>query len=145
MSRDVWGVLIYHQWCLGADLEPPVIKIFPEKNIFSRTSGNVLISILALSVRQTDASGTHLGPFSCFYNFFYLGGIIGCPFRHNRLSWRHNRLSWRHRLQWVVLRYGGVKQIIFGLNNSIRRFNNTRTVFYASIRVYYASTTAYYA
>ena len=61
MSREVGGVLIYHQWSLGADLEPPVINFFSGKHIFSRTSGNVLNGILTLSVRQTDASGAHLG------------------------------------------------------------------------------------
>ena len=29
-----------------------------------------------------------------FFIFFGRGGIIGCPFRHNKLSWRHTRLSW---------------------------------------------------
>ena len=75
-----------------------MIKFFSNKEYFSRTSGNVLNGILTLSVRQKDASGIHLGPFSCFATFFYFGGIIGCPFRHNRLSWRHNRLSWRHKI-----------------------------------------------
>jgi hypothetical protein len=70
MSGDVWGVLIYHQWSLGADLEPPVINFFPKKNMFSRTSGNVLISILALSDFQTEPSGAHLGSFSFSYIFF---------------------------------------------------------------------------
>jgi hypothetical protein len=37
-------------------------------------------------------------PFFIFLHFFI--GIIGCPFRHNRLSWRQNLLSWRqNRLQ----------------------------------------------
>ena len=91
MSGDVWGVLIYHQWCLGADLEPPVIKIF--SIFFSRTSGNVLISILALSDRQTEPSGVDFGPFSFFAIFFYLIGIIGCPFRHNVASCYHSRFK----------------------------------------------------
>ena len=72
MSGEVRGVLIYHQWSLGADLEPPVINFFSKENIFSRTSGNVLISILALSDRQTEPSGAHLGPFSFFAFFFIL-------------------------------------------------------------------------
>jgi hypothetical protein len=55
----------YH-WCLGRDLGPSVIKIFSEKELFPRTSGNDLISILALSDRQTDASGVDLCPFSFF-------------------------------------------------------------------------------
>ena len=95
MSGDLWGVLIHHHWCLGADLEPPVINLFSKKPIDSRTSGNVLNGILALSDRQTEPSGTHLSLFQMFF-FCYLGGIIGRPFRHNRSSWRHDRSSWSH-------------------------------------------------
>ena len=84
--RDVLGR------CLGRDLGPSVINIFSKNHIFSRTSGNGLINILALSDRQIDASG----PFFRFCILFNLGGIIGRPFRHNRLSWRHNKLSWRN-------------------------------------------------
>ncbi len=76
-------------------------QLFFKQFFFSRTSGNDLNGILALSDRQTDASGTHLGPFPSFCIFFYLGGIIGRPFRHNRLSWRHNRLSWRHNDRYL--------------------------------------------
>ena len=72
-------MLIYHQWCLGRDLGPPVINFFSKKKYVSRTSGNVLNGILALSDRQTDPSGTHLGPFSFLGFFFNLGGIIGRP------------------------------------------------------------------
>ena len=79
MSGDVWGMLIYHHWCLGRDLEPSVIKFFSEKNIFSRRSGNGLNGILALSDRQTDASGVYLGLF-LFFSIFFLCG------RHNKLS-----------------------------------------------------------
>ena len=61
------------------DLGPSVIKIFSKKTMFPRTSGNDLISMLALSDRQIDASGTHFGPFS-FVCIFYLIGIIGCSF-----------------------------------------------------------------
>ena len=89
VSREVGGVLMYHQWCLGRDLEPPVINFFSKQKKCSRTSGNVLNGILALSDRQTEPSGAHSGPFS-FFAFFYLIGIIGRPFRHNRGSWRHN-------------------------------------------------------
>ena len=67
MSGDLRDMLIHHQWCLGRGLEPPVIKIF--SIFFSRTSGNVLNGILALSDRQTDASGVDLGPFSFVCNF----------------------------------------------------------------------------
>ena len=90
VSRDVRGVLGHHHWCLGPHLEPSVINFFFEKDFFSRTSGNDLISILALSDRQEDASGTHLGPFSDLSDFFYFGGIIGRPFKDNRPSWRLN-------------------------------------------------------
>ena len=92
MSRDVWDMLIHHHWCLGRDLGPSVINFFSKKNILSRTSGNDLISILALSDHRKDPSGAHLGPFSSFtFSFlFNLEGIIGRPFKHNRLSWRHN-------------------------------------------------------
>ena len=90
MSRDVRGLLIYHHWCLERDLELSVINFFSNKNMFSRTSGNGLISILALSDHRKDPSGTHLCPFSYFFIFFYLISIIGRPFRHNRLSWGHN-------------------------------------------------------
>jgi hypothetical protein len=69
MSGDVWGVLIHHPWCLGRDLGPLVINSFRKKN---RTSGNGLISILALSDRQKDASGTHLDPFSYFFVSFFI-------------------------------------------------------------------------
>ena len=72
MSGDVRGVLIHHQWCQTRDLEPPVINFLSKKKIVPRKSGNVLISILALSDRQTEPSGVDLGPFS--FN------------RHNRTS-----------------------------------------------------------
>ena len=86
VSREVRGVLIYHQWSLGRGLEPPMINFFSKKKVCSRTSGNVLNGILTLSDRQTDPSGAHLGPFSFLRLFFYFGGIIGRPFRHSRLS-----------------------------------------------------------
>ena len=76
MSGDVWGVLIYHQWCQTRDLEPPVINFLSKKKIVPRTSGNVSITILTLSDRQTEPSGAHFGPFSFFYVFFVFG-------RHN--------------------------------------------------------------
>ena len=97
VSRDLRDMLIHHHWCLGRDLGPSVINFFSKKKVCSRTSGNDLISILALSDRQKDASGVHLSPFSFVPIFFLGGGIIGRPFRHNRLSWRHNRLSWKIR------------------------------------------------
>ena len=72
-------MLMYHQWSVGRHLEPSVIKFFSKKQSFSRTSGNVLNGILALSDRQTDASGVDLGPFSCFFILILLIGIIGRP------------------------------------------------------------------
>ena len=71
VSRDVRGVLGHHHWCLGRDLGPSVINFFSKNKVVPRTSGNDLISILALSVRQEDASGTHLGPFS-FLHFVFI-------------------------------------------------------------------------
>ncbi len=52
---------------------------FFEQKCFSRRSVNVLNGILALSVRQKDASGVDLCPFECFLYFCYLGGIVGRP------------------------------------------------------------------
>ena len=34
VSREVWGVLIYHQWCQRPDLEPPVINFLTKKKLF---------------------------------------------------------------------------------------------------------------
>ena len=99
-SRDLRDMLIHHHWYQRRDLGPSVINFFSKRNICFRTSGNVLKGILALSDSQKDASGTHLCPFSMFFIFFLIG-IIGRPFRHNRSSWKHNRSSWRHnRSSW---------------------------------------------
>ena len=46
-------------------------QLFFEKNMFPRTPGNVLISILALSDRQTEPSGVDLGLFSYFTFFIF--------------------------------------------------------------------------
>ena len=46
--------------CLGRDLGPSVINIFSVFSFFPRTSGNDIISILALSDHRKDASGTNL-------------------------------------------------------------------------------------
>ncbi len=52
--------------------------------MFPRTSGNNLISIWALSNRQTEPSGVDLCPFSYFRLFFYLRGIAGQAMRPKR-------------------------------------------------------------
>jgi hypothetical protein len=49
--------------------------------------------MLTLSDHSKDPSGVHLCPFPFFRFFFMIRGIIGYPFRHNRLSSKHNRLS----------------------------------------------------
>ena len=55
-------------------------QLFDEKKIVARSPGNVLISILTLSDRQTEPFGAHFGPFSFLYNFFfYLAGISSPP------------------------------------------------------------------
>jgi hypothetical protein len=97
VSRDVWDVLIHHQWSLGRDLEPPVINFF---YIFFQNVGKWSkwhFNFIGSSNRRIWGLFV---PFAIFLYFFYLGGIIGFPFRHNRLSWRHNRLSWK---LWNVL------------------------------------------